>query len=274
MLHFGVRLSCPASPFSQAPTTSGACNGDDKHGRKFSYGSNPERDRQGTPHAPPPGIGDEDSTPKIIDHFVRGFLDQNAATPASHLHNVLVQNFHLVVNECSVVKVYWLQAALAAKRRDIADALYASGIYCDGDGVYFRGSQSFSARPADASLDNGSSLWKAISSEFLLAADYLAMRGERSFAPRMWEQYAATGTNAMWHLISAYQRTEEMIKFRFEGGANGCQCRAATRRSWPSWNAAADSFTALLSAAKTSFTPSPAIGLEMQCDNSQGATVN
>lgn len=172
---------------------------------------------------PPPraGIGDEDSTPKIIDHFVRGFLDQNAATPASHLHNVLVQNFHLVVNECSVVKVGWLQAALAAKRRDIADALYASGIYCDGDGVYFRGSQSFSARPADASFDNGSSLWKAISSEFLLAADYLAMRGERSFAPRMWEQYAATGTNAMWHLISAYQRREKTIKLRFEGGANG-----------------------------------------------------
>lgn len=174
---------------------------------------------------PPPraGIGDEDSTPKIIDHFVRGFLDQTAATPVSHLHNVLVQNFDLVVNKCSVAKVGWLQAALAADRGDIADALYASGIYCDGDGVYFRGTQSFSARPADVLFDNGSSLWKAISSEFLLAADYLAARGARSFAPRTWEPYAATGTEAMRHLISAYGRLERRIKFRVQSEANGME---------------------------------------------------
>ena len=170
---------------------------------------------------PPPraGIGDEDSTPKIIDHFVRGFLDQTAATPVSHLHNVLVQNFDLVVNKCSVAKVGWLQAALAADRGDIADALWASGIYCDGDGVYFRGTQSFSARPADALSDSGSSLWKAISSEFLLAADYLAARGARSFAPRTWAPYSATGTKAMEHLISAYGRRERNIKWRFESVA-------------------------------------------------------
>ena len=174
-------------------------------------------------HPTPPraGIGDEDSTPKIIDHFVKGFLDKNAAKPVSHLHNVLVQNFYLVVNKCSVAKVYWLQAALAEDRGDIADALWASGIYCDGDGAYFRGSKSFTARPADALSDSGSSLWKAISSEFLLAADYLAMRGARSFAPRTWQPYAATGTNAMRHLISAYGRRERGIKWHFESGANG-----------------------------------------------------
>ena len=53
------------------------------------------------------------------------------------------------------------------------------------------GSQSFSARPADASLDNGSSLWKAISSEFS-AGGRLFGYARGSFAPRMWEQYAAT----------------------------------------------------------------------------------
>ena len=150
------------------------------------------------------------------------------------------------------------QSLLAAgrpcsKAPDIADALYASGIYCDGDGVYFS-SQVFlrvprmppSTVPRCGRQFRRSFCWRQT----------IWLCGERSFAPRMWEQYAATGTNAMWHLISAYQRTEEMIKFRFEGG-NGLPVSGNTT-SWLSWNL--PQTTALLSAQRP-FTPSPAIGL-------------
>lgn len=165
---------------------------------------------------PTRGIGDDDPDPKMIGHYVDGFLRNGAS--ASVLRDDLVRNFAVVVNKCADFKIGWLQRALLAKRGDIADALYASGIYCDGDGVFFRGTRPFSARPADAK-DDQPSLWKAIWTKNFLAADFLVRRGARNFAAR--RKDVGDGAPTMGVLIEAYLQAERAVKGVAERNRHG-----------------------------------------------------